>query len=103
MGNITGTYLHGLLDNHPWRRTWLNDLRSQKKLAPLPPLSGHYRVERDALFDELGLPQGRIPPAGGGNAVSSRTGTGREDYHGGVEPPRDPTRLRSGPAIRLRF
>jgi adenosylcobyric acid synthase len=55
MGNITGTYLHGLLDNHLWRRTWLNDLRSQKKLAPLPALSGHYRVERDALFDELAI------------------------------------------------
>ncbi|MGA7952115.1 MAG: cobyric acid synthase [Gloeobacterales cyanobacterium] len=55
VGNITGTYLHGLLDNHAWRRTWLNSMRSRKNLLPFPPLSGHYRAERDALFDDLAV------------------------------------------------
>ena len=55
VGNITGTYLHGLLDNHSWRRTWLNSMRSRKNLVPLPPLSGHYSRERDALFDDLAV------------------------------------------------
>jgi adenosylcobyric acid synthase len=55
MGNITGTYLHGLLDNHAWRRTWLNSLRRPKNLPPLPLLSGHYRMQREALFDDLAV------------------------------------------------
>jgi len=55
VGNITGTYLHGLLDNHAWRRAWLNRMRSKKNLVPLLPLSGHYRTERDALFDDLAV------------------------------------------------
>jgi adenosylcobyric acid synthase len=55
VGSITGTYLHGLLDNHSWRRTWLNNMRSRKNLLPLPQMSGHYRTQRDALFDDLAV------------------------------------------------
>lgn len=55
VGSITGTYLHGLLDNHSWRRTWLNNMRSRKNLLPLPPMSGHYRTQRDALFNDLAV------------------------------------------------
>jgi adenosylcobyric acid synthase len=55
VGNLTGTYLHGLLDNHAWRRTWLNSLRRSKNLSPLPLLSGHYRAQREAMFDDLAV------------------------------------------------
>jgi adenosylcobyric acid synthase len=55
VGKLTGTYLHGLLDNHAWRRTWLNSLRHPKNLSPLPLLSGHYRTQREAMFDDLAV------------------------------------------------
>lgn len=50
---IWGAYLHGLFDNHRWRRAWLNQLRSHKGLDPLPLLEGHYSTDRQVLLDRL--------------------------------------------------
>lgn len=48
-----GAYLHGLFDNHRWRRRWLNQIRHRKGLDPLPLIEGHYQTEREALLDRL--------------------------------------------------
>ena len=52
-GSILGTYLHGLLDNGPWRRHWLNLLRRRRGLQPLPADRPHHGAHRDALLDRL--------------------------------------------------
>ena len=52
-GSIMGTYLHGLLDNGPWRRHWLNQLRRRRGLQPLPTDRPHHGEHRDALLDRL--------------------------------------------------
>ena len=52
-GRVWGSYLHGLFDNHAWRRQWLNRVRRSKGLPPLPVLEGHYSEERDRLLDRL--------------------------------------------------
>ena len=52
-GSVAGTYLHGLLDNGPWRRHWLNQLRRHKGLADLPLDQAHHREHRDQLLDRL--------------------------------------------------
>ncbi|MAR06382.1 MAG: cobyric acid synthase CobQ [Cyanobium sp. NAT70] len=52
-GVIAGTYLHGLLDNGPWRRHWLNGLRRRKGLPELPIDRPHHKVHRDQLLDLL--------------------------------------------------
>ncbi|BAC89713.1 cobyric acid synthase [Gloeobacter violaceus] len=50
---VWGTYLHGLLDNHAWRRHWLNALRERRGLPQLPVQSGHYREQREEMFERL--------------------------------------------------
>jgi adenosylcobyric acid synthase len=50
---VWGTYLHGIFDNGPWRRTWLNRLRQQRGLKALPTGIPNYREQREALFDSL--------------------------------------------------
>ncbi|MGB1776539.1 MAG: cobyric acid synthase [Synechococcus sp.] len=52
-GHLIGTYLHGVLDNGPWRRQWLNQLRGHKGLAPLSLDQAHHRVHREQLLDRL--------------------------------------------------
>lgn len=52
-GRVWGSYLHGLFDNGPWRRAWLNQLRAQKGLAPLSLQVDHYREQTDQLLDRL--------------------------------------------------
>ncbi|MDX2097967.1 MAG: cobyric acid synthase CobQ [Leptolyngbyaceae cyanobacterium bins.59] len=51
--SIWGTYLHGLFDNGPWRRAWLNRLRQQRGLKALPTGISNYREQREALLDTL--------------------------------------------------
>ena len=48
-----GTYLHGIFDNGPWRRAWLNRLRAQRGLKSLPTGVANYREQREMLLDVL--------------------------------------------------
>ncbi len=52
-GKVWGTYLHGVFDNHRWRRLWLNQLRQSRGLRPLPLLDGHYQADREHMLDQL--------------------------------------------------
>ncbi|NJL10666.1 MAG: cobyric acid synthase CobQ [Calothrix sp. SM1_7_51] len=51
--SIWGTYLHGIFDNGPWRRAWLNRLRQQRGLKSLPTGVANYREQRENLLDTL--------------------------------------------------
>ena len=51
--SIWGTYLHGLFDNGPWRRAWLNRLRQQRGLKSLPTGVANYREQREQILDYL--------------------------------------------------
>lgn len=51
--SVWGTYLHGLFDNGPWRRGWLNLLRQQRGLSALPNGIPNYREQREASLDAL--------------------------------------------------
>ncbi len=51
--SLWGTYLHGIFDNGPWRRAWLNRLRQQRGLKALPTGIANYRNQREALLDRL--------------------------------------------------
>jgi adenosylcobyric acid synthase len=48
-----GTYLHGIFDNGPWRRAWLNRLRQQRGLKSLPTGVSNYREQRELMLDTL--------------------------------------------------
>jgi adenosylcobyric acid synthase len=50
---VWGSYLHGLFENGPWRRAWLNQLREQKQLPPLPIQISDYAEQRSQLLDQL--------------------------------------------------
>ncbi|QIZ69501.1 cobyric acid synthase CobQ [Oxynema aestuarii] len=51
--SVWGTYLHGIFDNGPWRRAWLNRLRHQRGLKALPTGIPNYREQRESLLDRL--------------------------------------------------
>jgi cobyric acid synthase CobQ len=51
-GRVWGTYVHGILHNDELRRAWLNDIRTAKGLAPLPP-QVRFRERRERAFDRL--------------------------------------------------
>ncbi len=51
--SVWGTYLHGIFDNGPWRRAWLNRLRQQRGLKSLPTGVSNYREQRESLLDSL--------------------------------------------------
>lgn len=51
--SVWGTYLHGLFDNGPWRRAWLNRLRQQRGLKSLPTGVANYREQRELLLNNL--------------------------------------------------
>ena len=51
--STSGTYLHGIFDNGPWRRRWLNRLRRRRGLADLSEQQPHHSRQRDALLDRL--------------------------------------------------
>jgi adenosylcobyric acid synthase len=51
--SVWGTYLHGVFDNGPWRRAWLNRLRQQRGLKSLPTGVANYREQREMALDIL--------------------------------------------------
>ncbi|WP_354635811.1 cobyric acid synthase CobQ [Planktothricoides raciborskii] len=51
--SVWGTYLHGIFDNSPWRRAWLNRLRYPRGLQTLPTGIPNYREQRETLFNNL--------------------------------------------------
>ena len=51
--SIWGCYLHGLFDNGPWRRSWLNHLRQQRGLLSLPTVVPNYRQQRETVLDSI--------------------------------------------------
>ena len=51
--SVWGTYLHGIFDNGPWRRAWLNRLRQQRGLKSLPTGVSNYREQRESILDSL--------------------------------------------------
>lgn len=51
--SVWGCYLHGLFDNGPWRRAWLNRLRNQRGLKSLPTGIANYRDQREEIIDAL--------------------------------------------------
>ena len=51
--SVWGTYLHGIFDNGPWRRAWLNRLRQQRGLKSLPTGIANYREQRDSMLNAL--------------------------------------------------
>ena len=53
LGNVAGTYLHGIFDNGPWRRLWLNTLRQSRQLPPLPIDHPHHGEQKEQLLDRL--------------------------------------------------
>ncbi len=52
-GLVAGTYLHGVFEDGPWRRRWLNLLRQRRGLAALPEAVPHHSRQREALLDRL--------------------------------------------------
>ncbi len=51
--SVWGTYLHGIFDNGPWRRAWLNRLRQQRGLKSMPTGIANYREQRDGMLNSL--------------------------------------------------
>jgi adenosylcobyric acid synthase len=51
--SVWGAYLHGLFDNGPWRRAWLNGLRQQRGLKSLPTGVPNYREQRELMLNAL--------------------------------------------------
>jgi len=51
--SLWGCYLHGLFENGPWRRQWLNGLREKKGLPPLETNVPHHRQQREELLDAV--------------------------------------------------
>jgi len=51
--SVWGTYLHGIFDNSPWRRAWLNRLRLQRGLLSLPTGIPNYREQREFILNLL--------------------------------------------------
>ncbi|MEL7226045.1 MAG: cobyric acid synthase CobQ, partial [Cyanobacteria bacterium J06576_12] len=51
--SVWGTYLHGIFDNGPWRRAWLNRLRQQRGLRSMPTGIANYREQRDSMLNSL--------------------------------------------------
>ncbi|MEA5617695.1 cobyric acid synthase CobQ [Cronbergia sp. UHCC 0137] len=51
--SVWGTYLHGIFDNGPWRRAWVNRLRQQRGLKSLPTGVANYREQREQILNSL--------------------------------------------------
>ncbi|MGB3533256.1 MAG: cobyric acid synthase CobQ [Microcoleaceae cyanobacterium] len=51
--SVWGHYLHGVFDNSPWRRTWLNHLRKSRGLESLPTGIPNYRDQRELILSSI--------------------------------------------------
>ncbi|HHP7231861.1 MAG TPA: cobyric acid synthase CobQ [Xenococcaceae cyanobacterium] len=51
--SIWGCYLHGLFDNGPWRRAWLNHLRKQRGMSSLATGIANYREQREVIINSI--------------------------------------------------
>lgn len=51
--SVWGNYLHGIFDNGPWRRSWLNLLRKKRGLQGLPTGVANYREQREMILDSI--------------------------------------------------
>ena len=51
--SIWGNYLHGIFDNGPWRRSWLNILRKKRGLNELPTGIANYKEQREVILDSI--------------------------------------------------
>ncbi len=51
--SVWGHYLHGIFDNSPWRRTWLNHLRKSRGLPSLPTGIPNYREQRELVLSSI--------------------------------------------------
>lgn len=51
--NIWAIYLHGLFNNGPWRRFWLNHLRQKRGLSSLPTGISDFSERKEAIIDSL--------------------------------------------------
>ena len=51
--SVWGNYLHGIFDNGPWRRSWLNLLRQKRGLDSLPTGIANYREQREIILDSI--------------------------------------------------
>jgi adenosylcobyric acid synthase len=51
--SIWGCYLHGIFDNSPWRRSWLNHLRQRRGLLSLPTGIANYCEQREIAMDTM--------------------------------------------------
>jgi adenosylcobyric acid synthase len=51
--SVWGHYLHGIFDNSPWRRTWLNHLRKSRGLPSLPTGIPNYRDQRELILSSI--------------------------------------------------
>ncbi|APB33332.1 cobyric acid synthase [Gloeomargarita lithophora Alchichica-D10] len=52
-GRVWGTYLHGIFENGTWRKTWLNQLRSRRGLAPLTTDVPDFSQQRRQMLQNL--------------------------------------------------
>ncbi len=50
---VWSTYLHGIFDNGPWRRSWLNHLRQRRGLGNLPTGIANFRDHREVVLNHL--------------------------------------------------
>ncbi len=50
---IAGTYLHGIFENGPWRRHWMNLLREKKGLKQLPIVNYNHDKKREEIINRL--------------------------------------------------
>ncbi|MCL2925823.1 MAG: cobyric acid synthase CobQ [Trichodesmium sp. MAG_R04] len=51
--SVWGNYLHGIFDNGPWRRSWLNLLRKKRGLNSLPTDIANYGEQREIILDSI--------------------------------------------------
>jgi adenosylcobyric acid synthase len=51
--SVWGCYLHGLFDNGPWRRSWINQLRKQRGMSSLATGISNYREQREAALNSV--------------------------------------------------